>query len=261
MSVVTQYPAGTPSWVDLGTPDPEAGSQFYSALFGWQIEEGPPETEGYRMCLLNGRPVAGLGPQMNPDAPATWTTYVSVDDADKSAALAREAGGQVLLEPFDVFSFGRMAIILDPIGAAIAMWQPRDHIGAGLVNEAGALCWNELMARDSESATDFYTRVFGWTTQVEDFGSGPYTLFQVAGRNVAGMLPMVGDEWPPDLPSHWMVYFAVDDCDAAAAKVSELGGAVSVPPTDIPVGRLSVVNDPQGVVFSIIKMNQFDPGP
>src|SRR5262245_5789291 len=112
MTVVTKYPAGTPSWVDLGTPDPDAGSQFYSGLFGWQIEEGPPEAGGYRMCMLNGQPVAGLGPQMNPDAPAAWTTYVSVDDADKSAALAREAGGQVLMEPFDVLTVGRMAIIL-----------------------------------------------------------------------------------------------------------------------------------------------------
>jgi predicted enzyme related to lactoylglutathione lyase len=261
MSVVTEYPAGTPSWVDLGSPDPAAAATFYGGLFGWQVEEGPPEAGGYRMCLLRGQAVAGLGPQQNPEAPPYWQTYVTVDDADKTTALAGEAGAQILAEPFDVLSFGRMAVFFDPTGAALAVWEPRDHIGAGLVNEPGALCWNELTTRDGDAAVDFYTRVFGWTADVQDMGDFEYTLFQVGGRNIAGLMRMEGDVWPEDMPSHWMTYFGVGDCDAAAATAAEIGGTVSVPPTDIAIGRFAVITDPHGAVFSVIKLSEFDAGP
>ena len=256
MTEVTRYLPGTPSWIDLGTPDPTAAAQFYSKLFGWTVEEGPPEAGGYRMCMLNGRPVAGLGPQMNPEMPPWWTTYVSVDDADESAANIVAAGGQLLVEPMDVLDVGRMVVALDRSGAMFSIWEPRSHIGSGLVNEPGTLCWNELMTREPTGAIEFYGSVFGWEAKTEEMEHGSYTEFLLNDRSVAGMMPMQGDMWPAELPNHWMVYFAVANTDTAAALVTELGGTVSVPPTDIPPGRFAVVGDPQGAMFSIITMTR-----
>jgi len=253
MPVMTSYPAGTPSWVDLGAPDAEAAAAFYGQLFGWDIQEGPPEAGGYRMCLLKGQPVAGLGPQMDPDKPTFWSTYISVDDADKTAALVAEAGGQALVAPMDVMNFGRMAVFLDAEGAPISIWQPLDMVGAGLVNEPGALCWNELGTRDPATAKAFYEKVFGWKAEPEPMGASPYELFQMGDRRVAGLL-VFDEHTPADLRPHWSVVFAVEDCDASAAKVSELGGAVVVTPTDIPVGRFAVATDVGGASFGIIKL-------
>ncbi len=262
MPEVTKYPPGTPSWGDLGTTDVDASARFYRGLFGWSVEEaGDPElTGGYRMATLQGKPVAGIGPMMSEGQPPAWTTYITVDDADKTAAQVAEAGGQTLLEPMEVLTVGRMAIFLDPTGAAFAVWQPRDHIGAGLVNDPGAMCWNELTTRDVEAAKAFYSQVFGWTWEAMPMEGFTYWMFQVGGRGVGGLMTM-DDNWPAEVPAHWMLYFAVDDCDASAAKAGELGGNVSVPPTDIAVGRFSVLNDPHGAVFSVIKLNETDTGP
>ena len=252
---VTSYAPGTPSWVDLGTSDAVAGAAFYSALFGWEINEGPPEAGGYRMCMLNGHPVAGMGPQMNADMPPYWTTYVSVVDADAATTAVTDAGGQVLLPPMDVLDVGRMAIFMDPTGAAISAWQPRAHIGAGLVNEPGTLCWNELATRDTDAAEAFYAAVFGWGANKSDMGAFMYTEYTVDGRGIAGMMPM-GEEFPPEVPPHWLVYFAVADCDASAALVTELGGQIHVPPSDIPmVGRFALCQDPQGAMFSLMALD------
>jgi predicted enzyme related to lactoylglutathione lyase len=255
MPVVTSHPAGTPSWVDLGAPDVDVAARFYSSLFGWSIEEGPPEAGGYRMCMLNGLPVAGLGPQMNSDVPPYWSTYVTVDDADKTTEVAKEAGGQVIVAPMDVFTAGRMAIYLDTVGAPVSVWQPGDHTGARLVNEPGTFCWNELMTREPGSAKDFYSRVFGWEPREESMPGGTYTIFYLGDRGVAGLMAMEGDAWPAEIPSNWLVYFAVDDCDASAARIVELGGEMKMPPMDIPtVGRFAVTTDPGGATLAIIKM-------
>jgi uncharacterized protein len=252
---MTSYAPGTPSWIDLGTPDPAAGAAFYSALFGWEIPEAPPEAGGYQMCMLRGVPVAGMGPQMNADAPPYWTTYVSVADADATTQAVCDAGGQVLLEPMDVLDVGRMAIYMDPNGAAFSVWQPWAHIGAGLVNEPGTLCWNELATRDTAAAAAFYAAVFGWGRNDSDMGEFMYTEFTIDGAGIAGMMPM-DDNFPPDMPSYWGVYFAVADCDASAAKVAELGGEIHVPPADIPgVGRFSMCQDPQGAMFQIMSLD------
>ena len=258
MPEVTAYPPGTPSWVDLGSPDVPAAAAFYGGLFGWEAPEGPPEAGGYRMLMYKGHPVAGLGPQMADGRPY-WTTYVSVEDADKTAALVSDAGGGVVVAPMDVMGFGRMAVFTDPGGAAFSIWQPQMHTGAGLVNEAGTLCWNELTCRDADAAKAFYGAVFGWEAQVDPAIPG-YVMWGLNGRVVGGMMVM-DDHWPAELPPHWMVYFAVDDADAAAARCAELGGTVSVPPTDIPVGRFAVLDDPHGAVFSVIKLVQADPAP
>jgi len=245
------YAPGTPSWVDLGTPDPAAASAFYTALFGWEVNDLGPEAGNYRMCMLRGKPVAGLGPQMNTDMPPWWTTYISVASADATVAKITAAGGTVVVPAMDVMDAGRMAVAMDPAGAVFSIWQPGMHAGSGIVNEPGTLCWNELATRNPDSQAAFYGAVFGWTAS----HNGPpmnYTEFQLDSESVAGMMPMEGDMWPADLPDHWMVYFAVADCDAAAARIQELGGSISVPPTDIPPGRFAVVADPQGAMFSLL---------
>lgn len=123
------------------------------------------------------------------------------------------------------------------------------------MNEPGTLCWNELTTRAVEESKTFYAAACGLTTTTHPHLMGDYYEFHtVSGRRVAGMMPMVGDMWPADLPNHWMVYFAVDDVDAAAKRCTELGGNVAVSPTDIPPGRFSVLNHPQGGFFSVIKL-------
>lgn len=249
------YTPGTPCWIDMGSPDMEASKSFYGALFGWDAVVSPePEAGGYTQFTLRGRSVAGLGPQMNPGMPPWWTTYIAVADADKTIADVQAAGGSVLMPVMQVMDVGRMAIFTDPAGAVCSVWEAGTHIGCGIVNEHGTLCWNELTVRDAEPAISFYGEVFGWTARTSDTAGGmPYTEFQVDGRAVAGLMRM-NEMWPEDIPAHWMVYFAVDDCDAAAAKISELGGSVSVPPTDIDPGRFAVVGDPQGAMFSLLTM-------
>lgn len=255
MPEITKYEPGTPSWVDLGTPDLPGARTFYSALFGWTINEGPAEVGGYSTCELDGKPVAGLGPQMNMGMPPYWTTYISVSNADETAAAIKEDGGNVIVEPMDVLDVGRMAVATDPAGAVFSIWQPGTHIGAGIVNDANSFCWSELTTRDPQHSVEFYGAVFGWTANIlTNVGVENYIEFHLGGKGIAGMMPMTGDSWPDDMPNHWMVYFAVDNCDTTVARVEELGGSVMVPPTDVPPGTFAVVKDPQGAVFSVIAL-------
>lgn len=255
MPEVTEYAPGTPSWVDLASPDPDGSARFYGGLFGWEaMEPGPvEETGGYRMLQRDGRNVAGLGPTQGEGQPAMWTTYVSTDDAEAVAAKVREAGGQVIMEPFDVLGAGRMAVFVDPGGAFVSVWQAQSHHGADVVNEPGSLCWNELATRDPDQAKAFYRAAFGWEGETNAYGDTSYTEWKLGGRTIGGMIQM-NDQWPAEVPAHWMVYFAVEDVDAAVGRVEELGGKVAVAPTDTPAGRFAVVNDPHGAVFSVITL-------
>jgi predicted enzyme related to lactoylglutathione lyase len=182
---------------------------------------------------------------------------VYIEDADTTAKSIEAAGGKVMMPPFDVMDAGRMAVFTDPEGAVCAIWQPNQHRGAQLVNEAGTLSWNELASRDIEGAKRFYGAVFGWTGDTQTMGDMSYTEWKLNGESIGGMRE-IGPMDPPDLPPHWLVYFATDDTDASVAKVSAGGGNVMVPPTDIPPGRFAVVTDPQGAIFALIKMNPVD---
>lgn len=250
---VNEYAPGVPCWVDLGSPDVEAAKAFYGALFGWAAQPSPPEAGGYTIFHLCDAPVAAVGPLTDEGQPPAWNWYAATPDADETARRVEASDGKVLVAPFDVLDSGRMAVFLDPTGTPFSVWQAGVFPGAQLVTEAGAFAWNELMTRDPEAATEFYGRVLGWTPKVSGNPDVPYTEFQVGGRSIAGMMPMVGEAWPADLPDHWMIYFAVADCDASVAKVRSLGGSVSVPPTDVPgTGRFAVVGDPSGAFFSVI---------
>ena len=245
------FPPGTPLWVDLASPAPEESLRFYGGLFGWK-DRGPgdpSETGGYRIFTLGGRMVAGLVPSQGGGWPPMWTSYVCVADAAASAERVKAAGGEVLAGPMDIVDQGRMAAFRDPSGALLAVWEPRNHRGAEVVNEPGSYCWSELSSRDPDAARDFYGEVFGWRPHVRDMGGSPYTEFQLDGRTVCGMSAAQGDQ-----PSAWAVSFAVEDCDAATARARELGAAVVMEPVSMEPGRFSVLADPQGAVFAVIAL-------
>jgi predicted enzyme related to lactoylglutathione lyase len=249
----TSYAQGTPNWVDLPTTDQDAAKTFYAGVFGWTYDDQPMgEGAVYSMAKLRGHDVAAISPQppemAAAGAPPMWNTYIAVESADDAAAKIAAAGGKVGMEPFDVMDAGRMVFAMDPGGVPVAFWQPNQHIGASLVNEPGTVTWNELITTDPSSAK-FYEQVAGMTTSTMDMGQGEYTLFMVGDQMVGGTTP----PQMPGTPNHWHVYFAVDDADATAAKITELGGTILVPPFDTPVGRMVVAQDPQGAVFSIMK--------
>jgi len=258
MTEMTEYTAGTPSWVDLGTPDIEASASFYGDLFGWEIPESPlaGQTGGYRTATSAGRSVAGVMPLMAEGQPPAWSTYVSVDDAEATSARVQEAGGTVMAPPMDVLDLGRMAVFADPQGAVFGIWQPGTMKGAQLVNEPVSLCWNELNTRDPEASKAFYEAVFGWSPQVSEVATEGYVTFhrdESDEGGVAGMLDMRG-QVPDEVPPHWMVYFAVEDADATIAKAGELGAGTAVGPIDIPIGRFAVLRDPHGAHFAVISL-------
>ena len=277
MSERDRYIPGVPCWIDTTQPDPEAAVAFYTELFGWEFEDVmPPDAPGrYFVGRIRGGDVAAVGSQPEGGAqPAVWNTYVWVEDAGATADKVLAAGGTVLMEPAEVGpDSGRMAVFADPAGAAFCVWQPNAHRGATVVNEHGALNFNDLYTRDLEGAKAFYGAVFGW--EVLDLGrnsawvlSGygdlleqlnPGTRERMAAMGaperfedvVASLQLIPGDQ--PDLPPHWGVTFGVDDADAIAARAAELGGRVVVPPFDAPWVRLTMISDPQGATFTASK--------
>jgi hypothetical protein len=250
----TSYAQGTPNWVDLQTSDQDAAKAFYSGLFGWSYDDQPmPQGPVYSMAQVGGENVAAIAPQppemTQAGAPPMWNTYIAVQSVDDAVAKVEQAGGQVAMPAFDVMDAGRMAFVLDPGGAAVGLWQAGQHIGATLVNEPGAVIWNELITADPAGSAGFYQQVAGIGTSVMEMGDDKYTMLEVDGGTVGGTTP----PQMPGVPNHWHVYFAVTDADATAAKATELGGGVLVAPFDSPAGRMAVLRDPQGAVFSIIK--------
>ncbi|MER8183506.1 VOC family protein [Kitasatospora sp. NPDC094015] len=254
--VTAPYQPGTPCWVDLMAKDQQAALDFYRDLFGWQGEVGPAEFGGYAICTLNGKPVAGIGPAMAPEGmpepPVAWTTYLASNDADATLAAVTAAGGTPLVPVMDVGTVGRMLVVADPTGAVFGVWQPVDFAGAQVVNEPGALVWNELNTADPEAAKAFYPAAFGVQLPLME-GATHYWALEVDGKAVGGVQKL-GGSLPPGTPSHWLTYFAVDDTDSTVDALIRAGGTVMMPPTDSPWGRNAIVQDPQGAVFAVIRV-------
>ena len=244
----TSYAPGTFSWVDLNTDDQEASKAFYADLLGWQYNDIPiGDGIHYSMAQVDGHDVAAISPMPPGTDVVHWNCYVTVDDADATAARAKELGATLLAEPFDVFDSGRMAILQDPQGAVLSVWQPRSHVGAGLVNAPGALTWNDLMTHDVEGSAAFYRELFGWTIEEIPGSEGQYWSIKNGDRANGGIMPA-----PAGGPSAWNLYFAVEDCDAAVARARELGARDVLGPMDVPNGtRFAVLRDPQNAVFSV----------
>lgn len=248
---------GVPSWVDLTTTDAEAAKNFYGKLFGWEWEASDmPQGGTYWTATLGGRRTAGLSAQQpamaNQGIPSTWNTYINVDSVDDTTAKAVAAGGEVIMPPVDIGDTGRMSVVKDPAGAAIGMWQAGTHKGAGIVNEPGAIIWNEVYAPDTDAIVAFYHEVFGWETGTIPMGDGAsYTTFKVGGADIGGTAPPSMGQAP-----HWQVWFGTADPDATAARAAELGAKVLVPPTDSAIGKFAFLLDPTGAAFSVITANQ-----
>ncbi|HKO38259.1 MAG TPA: VOC family protein [Solirubrobacterales bacterium] len=257
MSERTSYVPGTPCWVDLATPDIEGAERFYGELFAWEIPELPDSAEmaGYRRAKKDGRDVAGVMPLMQEGQPSAWSTYISVDDADAIGRAVQENGGTMIAEPMAVSNYGRLALFTDPEGAFFGIWEPADFAGSELVNEKGAVGWNELESRDPEGAKRFYGAVFGWEFQDHDMGEMTYTEWQVDGKAIGGMADIEG-RIPDEVPAHWMVYFGSVDTDEAVDKIKELGGQVHFGPVDIPAGRFAMVADPYGAGFAVMQPSE-----
>jgi predicted enzyme related to lactoylglutathione lyase len=247
----TAWPPGTPSWVDLQTPDPESARAFYSELFGWEFEVGGPEMGFYAMASLRGNEVAGVGGMQEGMQRPVWSTYLETADIDATAQKIRDAGGTVLVEPMDVMDAGRMAVFADPTGAVAGLWQSGTHAGVQLANEPGSVTWNEVMTRDYERGKQFYADVFGYTYEDMGDGSFQYSTMAIDGNTVGGIGALPPDV-PEEVPAHWRVYFAVDNCDDTVDHLIKLGGSVTRPPEDMPFGRWADVADPQGAMFSVI---------
>ena len=249
-----EYAPGVPLWVDVSSSDIDKSRAFYSGLFGWDAQVVPdPQAGGYTMFFLDGKMVAGAGPTFSPDQHPAWATYVCSEDAEATAQSVKDAGGQVLMGPMDVMGQGRMAVFTDPTAAPISIWQPQAHRGAELVNDPGSFCWNELYTRDIPAARDFYQKVFGWGVEETEFSGGPYTLFQVDGRSIAGGLDM-SSMLPNSVPPHWLVYFTVDNTADTVAKAKELGGTILAGPQPTPMGPMAVIGDPVDAAFAVIQV-------
>ena len=258
MATSTKYAHGVFSWVSLSAPDPAAAKRFYAGVFGWQFEDmpaGPGQT--YTFVRLGNQSVGGLA-ALNEEmvaqgVPAHWMPFVNVTNADEVAKNATQSGGKVPYPPMDVLDVGRMARLEDPTGAKVAVWQAKAHPGADLVNETGAMCWNELMTPDAEAAGRFYNATFGWTSELVDTSEdSSYTIFKAGDTQVGGM--MARPARLKDVPPNWLTYFAVMSVDDTAKTIGSLGGKVIQPPADIPnVGRFAVCQDGQGAVFALFK--------
>lgn len=242
MTIRTQpWPAGVPSWADLSATDPAAAAEFYGAVLGWTSTDTGPEFGGYRMCQVEGHAVAGIGAM----GPPAWTLYIATEDVEATVAAAVEAGGSVVLPPGDVGTSGRLAVVADPSGATVGLWQAVDHIGAGWVNEAGGMVWEDLRSADPVASKTFYEKVFGW--RWEELFEGYGTVSNPGeGWPLGGLGPTWGQ------PPGWIVYFAVPDCDAAVTAAVGAGGAVVREAEDSPYGRMATVSDLDGVLFCVM---------
>ena len=241
------YEPGTFSWVDLSTSDADGAKAFYGGLFGWEFEDVEVPGGSYTMCHIRGDAVAAIVEQ--DQQPGHWNSYVTVMSADETCAKAKQLGARVFEEPFDVMEAGRMAVFADPGGAALCVWEPRGHIGAGRVNDPGCLGLNQLNTHDPEGVAGFYRDLFGWEIrQVAE--EPPYWGINNKGWLNGGMMGLPEDGAPP----HWLAYFVSEDLDASVQEIGELGGTVMVPPMSTPpAGRILVASDPQGAAFALFE--------
>jgi len=248
---MTSYAPGNFCWFELVTKDQNAAKAFYSAVFGWEAQDSPMGPDAfYTMLLKDGKNIGALygmdNAQLERGVPPHWNVYISTDNADEITKKAESLGGTAVMAPFDVMDVGRMSMIKDPTGAIFAVWEASKHTGAQLIGETGSFCWWELNTNDTQKGKAFYTALFGWDTG----GDANYTEWK-SGKNTFGGMMDIKPEWGP-VPPHWLSYILVDDCDATASKIKELGGSVFVGPQDIEnMGRFAIADDPQHAGFAI----------
>ncbi len=257
MPNVETHKPGTFCWFELATSNQEAAKKFYTSLFEWKVNDSPMGPDDYySMFELEGRPVAAgytmRHEQAEQGVTPHWMVYVAVESADEVARRAPELGGKVFAPPFDVADYGRMTVVADPTHAVFSVWQPKSHQGTGIAGVDGTVCWVDLNTSDLEKAKKFYANLFGWKIVTTENDPPGYLAIQNGDQFIGGIPSR--EQRNPQAPSHWMIYFLVSDCDAAAGKAKDLGGTSLLAPQDVPnVGRMSVWKDPQGAVFALFQ--------
>jgi predicted enzyme related to lactoylglutathione lyase len=245
----TPWPAGAPCWLDIAVPDVPAALEFYGPVLGWMFSGTSEAYGGNRMCLVDGRAAAGIGPLQIDGQPTAWTVYLASDDVDATTKLVIEHGGSVLVEPGEVGEFGRMAVAADSTGGVFGLWQAGAVVGAQVYNEPGSLVWEDVRLTDVEAGKRFYSSVFGYSYDPVEGAPAEYATFAVNGQVVGGIGGMMGA--PEGTPSHWAPYFAVTDVDAAVSTAARGGGTVAMAAKNTPFGRMAVLTDPFGAPFSV----------
>ena len=261
MAQATAIAAGTPCWWELGTHDIAGASDFYKQLCGWDVEPNDMGDFTYYLFKRNGKMFAG-GYDMSSipgmeEVPPCWSTYFHCDDVDATAAKAVELGATLCKEPCDIPETGRMAVLTDPTGGAFMLFSPFP-CPEGKEEPPQVIVWNELMTKDQPKAVEFYTNLFGYTTEDMPIGAdGVYKMLKAGDNFIGGIFGMNGPEFD-NVPPHWMPYIGSDDVDAVAEKAKSLGGAICHGPADIPnnIGRFVVITDPTGATISFYKSNQ-----
>lgn len=253
MTEVLKHEPGTFCWTDLSTTDQKAATQFYTSIFGWEVKEFPiGEGATYTMFSVKGKQVCALytmmADQKEQGVPPNWLAYVCVANADEATQKVKAAGGHVIEGAFDVMDVGRMSVVKDPTGAIFALWQPKKSIGSQIQEVPGSVCWRELLTQNPSQAGKFYSTVFGWSIDTETFKQNEYTLIKKGDDGVGGMITI------PGVPTCWITYWIVEDCEQIALKTKKLGGQIMKEPTKIPgVGTFAVLADPQGAAFAIMQ--------
>ncbi|MEL6247308.1 MAG: VOC family protein [Cyanobacteria bacterium J06627_15] len=262
MGIRNSYDEGIFCWVELATSDPTAAKQFYGQLFNWSFQDFPMEDGApYSMAFKGDRSTAalyGLTSEMcDRNLPPHWDSYISVKDLDSTLQRWQAHSGTVIKDTFEVTEYGRMAVVQDPTGAVVSLWQAGTHIGAGVVNEVNTFCWTELQTRDAGKAAEFYKSVFGWQIEVEE-NPPYYVTCQVNGHMNCGMFDMDKAGLPAEIPPNWTVYFNVENLDKAIEQVQQMGGKLLMETKAIDVGRFVMVSDPQGAVVTIMELTVVD---
>lgn len=262
MPEMTKHEPGMFNWVDLMTTDAEGAKSFYTRLLGCETLDNPVgDGSVYTMLLKNGKSVAGLfqvPPGMEEQMRPCWNAYVAVASVDDAVKKAEELGGTVVQPPFDVLDAGRTAVVMDPSGGALCLWEAKTQIGAEIIGEPGAFCWAELYTNDTAAVADFYTGLFGWERNemqgVGDthYADSVYHMFTSGGAPAGGML-QIRPEWG-EIPPNWTVYFMVENLDAAFEQVKAMGGNVQMGAMTVPgVGLIGLVSDPQHVYVMLMQ--------
>ncbi|MDX3855580.1 VOC family protein [Streptomyces sp. AK02-01A] len=260
--LITPFVTGSPDWADLGTPDIDGATVFYHGLFGWDYRSAGPEAGGYGMFQQNpgSRTAAGVMIVPPDQGPPSWSLYFRTPDAEATAKAVEQSGGSVVFKPMDIMGLGTMAVFTDEAGAAFSVWQPARNKGLGVVNEPGSLCWCELYTPDEDGAFAFYNSVFGWevVSMPMPGGTGTYRMINPAGQGsdsvFGGFVPLGSDPVEADGGPHWLLYFAVTECDATVAVARALGGTVLMAPVELEgVGRFAKLADPYGARFAVLQ--------
>jgi predicted enzyme related to lactoylglutathione lyase len=255
MPIIERHPSGTFNWFELATSDQDAAKSFYTQLFGWTILDtpmGPGET--YTMFKLDGLDTGAaytLRPEMKKGGtPPHWDIYIAVESADETAAKIESFGGKLIGKPFDVMTYGRMAVASDPTGGVFCIWQPVSHIGARITAPTGTVCWADLNTPDADAASQFYAGVFGWEMFKGANDPSGYLHIKCGDNHIGGIFPAN----MPNVPAHWILYFTAADVDAVTSHAVSLGAKTMVPVQEIPgTGKFSIVQDPQGAAFALFQ--------